>query len=202
MERSNRKNTPIPKIITKKEKELTMDSQQEPEVKWERWHKKRIFVRELSGKYAELLQQLYEQPRVYKSKTKPFKGGPNLFVKHPVNPQEAGVLQSIEGHIDVFSPGSHSQKHGHMNSAVFYIMEGKGHEIHDGHRLDWASGDAVIVRNACVHQHFNDEQTRPARVLVFKAKPLFLFLHLMFQKNVTYPSDETLPGWENFQPED
>lgn len=179
-----------------------MGAQKEAEVKWERWHKKRIFVRELSGKYAELLQQLYEQPRVYKSKEMPFKGGPNLFVKHPVNPQEAKVLQTIEGHLDVFTPGGRSQKHGHMNSAVFYIMEGEGHEIHDGVRLDWAPGDAVVVRNACVHQHINHDETRPARVLVLKAKPLFLFFHLMFQKNVAYPPDKTLPGWEDFHPED
>jgi len=179
-----------------------MDSQQKPEVKWERRHKKRIFVRELSGKYAELLQQLYEQPRVYKSKTKPFKGGPNLFVKHPVNPQEAKVLQSIEGHIDVFSPGSHSQKHGHMNSAVFYILEGKGHDVHDGVRSEWEAGDSCVVENACVHQHFNDDKNKPCRMAVFKAKPLFLFFNLLFQKNVTYPPDEAQPGWEDFTPED
>lgn len=179
-----------------------MTAHNETEVKWERWHKKRIFVRELAGKYAELLQNLLEQPRVYKSKAVPFKGGPNLFVKHPVNPQEAAVTQTIEGHIDVFAPGACSQKHCHMNSAVFYILEGRGHEVHDGVRYDWEAGDAAIVRNACVHQHFNDDQTHPARVLVFKAKPLFLFFHLMFQKNVTYPPAEPLPGWENFQPED
>ena len=46
------------------------------EVKWERWQKKRILVREVAGKYGEVYRQLLEQPRVYKSKAVPFKGGP------------------------------------------------------------------------------------------------------------------------------
>lgn len=179
-----------------------MIAEKEAEVKWERWQKRRVFVREVAGKYAELLQQLMQQPRVYKSKTKPFKGGPTKFGKPMINPQEVAIAQSIETHMDVFAPGQYSQKHGHMNSAVFYILEGKGHEIHDGVRYDWQAGDAVIVGNARVHQHFNDDRTRPARALVFKAKPMFIFLNLLFQANVTYPPSEPLPGFEDFKPTD
>lgn len=172
------------------------------EVKWERWQKKRVFVRELVGKYAEVYKQLLEQPRVYKSRDFPFKGGPTKFGKNIINPQNTAITQTIETHIDVLAPGSYGQKHGHMNSAVFYILEGKGYDIHDGVRYDWEAGDACIVENACVHQHFNADPTKPARLLVFKAKPLFLFFHLMFQKNVDYPPAEPVPGWENFRPED
>lgn len=172
------------------------------EVKWERWQKKRVFVRELVGKYAEVYKQLLEQPRVYKSRDFPFKGGPTKFGKNIINPQNTAITQTIETHIDVLAPGSYGQKHGHMNSAVFYILEGKGYDIHDGVRYDWEAGDACIVENACVHQHFNADPARPARLLVFKAKPLFLFFHLMFQKNVDYPPAEPVPGWENFRPED
>jgi len=35
---------------------------------------------------------------------------------------------------------------------------------------------------------------------VFKAKPLFLFMHLLFQKIVEWPPDEPPKGQENFQP--
>jgi len=111
-------------------------------------------------------------------------------------------MQFVECHIDVLAPGSHGQKHGHMNSAVFYILEGKGHEIHDGVRYDWEAGDACIVENGCVHQHFNDQPDQPARYVVFKAKPLFLFFNLLFQKNIEFPPTEPLPGWEDFWPED
>lgn len=179
-----------------------MAAEKEPEVKWERWQKRRVFVREVAGKYAELRQQLWEQPRVYKTKTMPYQGGPAAFGKKILNPQEVAVAQAIETHMEVLAPGQCGGNHGHMNSAVMYILEGKGHEIHDGVRYDWEAGDAILVGNARVHQHFNDSQTHPARLMVVKAKPLFIFLNLLFQKNIIYPPTETLPGFEDFKPTD
>ena len=52
-------------------------------------------------------------------------------------------------------PGGRTQKHGHVNEAAFYILDGDGYEIHDGVRYDWKAGDVAIVHNNCVHQHFN-----------------------------------------------
>ncbi len=173
---------------------------EEKDMKWERWQKKRIFVREVSGKYNEIYKQLTEQPRVYSSKEIPFKGGPAKFGKHIINPQKAFVTQLIETHIDVLPPGSTGQKHGHMNSAVMFILEGKGHEVHDGRRIDWEAGDAAIVENACVHQHFADGD-KPARYVIIKAKPAFLFSHLMFQRTITYPPDYAPDGYEDYYPE-
>ena len=74
-----------------------------------------------------------------------------------------------------------------MNSAVFYVLKGKGYDIHDRRRLDWEAGDALIVENACVHQHLNGDAEDEAIVLVAKAKPLFLFMHLIFQKVAEFP---------------
>jgi len=162
----------------------------------------RIFVRELAGKYSELYQQLRNQPRVYKGKKIPFRGGPAVFSKQFIDPQNAAVTQAIHSYIDVYAPGNHSQRHGHMNGAVFYILEGKGYDIHDRVRYDWEAGDACIVENACVHQHFNADPTRPARALIMKGKPAYLFFNLMFQKNVSPRPTEATPGFENFKPED
>src|SRR5687768_12753263 len=119
---------------------------QEPAV-WERWTKKRTFVRALEGTYGELYQELYSQPRVYHSKDWNWKGGPQNYGKKIINPQAVKVAQSIEAHIDVYAPGGHGQKHGHMNSAVFYVLKGRGHDIHDGRRVDWEAGDALIVES-------------------------------------------------------
>ncbi len=176
-------------------------SEQFEEPRYERWEKHRIFVRELSGKYNEVYKNLLKQPRVYKSKQIPFKAGPALWSKPVINPHQANVAQSIETHIELFAPGNKGQKHGHMNGAVFYILNGKGYDIHDGKRYDWEAGDASIVENACVHQHFNADPDHEARVLVIKAKPLYLFFHLLFQKTVEMPPKEATPGHENFKPE-
>ena len=53
--------------------------------------------------------------------------------------------------------------------------------------VPWQAGDALIVENGCVHQHFNDDPTTRALLLVFKAKPLFLFMNMVFQRIVYYP---------------
>ena len=83
-----------------------------------------------------------------------------------------------------------------------YILNGKGYDVHDGQRYDWRAGDAAIVENACVHQHFNADPDEEARVLVMKAKPLFLFFNLLFQKTVELPPKEATPGHEGFRSED
>lgn len=176
------------------------EAKSDQEGKWERWSKKRLFVRALEGTYGELVQELFKQPRVYSSGDWKWKGGPQNFGKKIINPQAVKVAQSIEAHLDVYAPGGHGQKHGHMNSAVFYVLKGKGHDVHDRRRLDWKAGDALLVENACVHEHFNDDPNEEGVVIIFKAKPLFLFMHMMFQKVVLYPPKDPVPGHEGYRP--
>ncbi len=170
------------------------------EVVWERWSKKRTFVRALEGTYGELMQELFSQPRIYPTRALKWKGGPQNFGKKVINPQAVRVAQSIESHVDVFAPMGHGQKHGHMNSAVFFVLKGKGHDVHDGRRIDWEAGDALLVENGCVHQHFSDDPDDETIVLIMKAKPMFLFMHLIFQKMVEYPPTEPVPGHEDYAP--
>lgn len=175
-------------------------SDAEHEAKFERWSKKRTFVRALEGTYSHLVRDLFTQPRVYSAGDLKWGGGPAQYGKKMINPEQNAVTQAIECHLDVYSPGGVSAKHGHMNSAVFYVLQGKGYDVHDGKRYDWKAGDAMIVENACVHQHCNDESDEEAVVLVFKAKPLFLFMHLLFQKMVKYPPKELPAGHETWTP--
>ncbi|WP_068412532.1 cupin domain-containing protein [Labrenzia sp. OB1] len=175
------------------------NSDQREEVVWERWTKKRTFVRALEGTYSEMRDELYSQPRVYKTGDMKWKGGPHNFGKKVINPQANRIAQSIEAHVDAFAPHGYGQTHGHMNSAVFFVLKGKGHDIHDGRRIDWEAGDALIVENACVHQHLNDSDDETL-VLVLKAKPLFLFMHMVFQKMVHFPPKEPVPGHEDYHP--
>lgn len=172
----------------------------EKPVVWERWQKKRTFVRALEGTYGELTRNLLEQPRVLSFRDKPWKGGPQHYSKTGITPGSTAVGQSIETHIEAYGPGAFGQKHGHLNSAVFFVIRGRGYDIHDGRRIDWKAGDIMIVETGCVHQHFNDDPEEEAVLLVFKAKPLFLFMHLLFQKMVQYPPTTLLEGHEDWQP--
>ena len=104
---------------------------------WERWAKKRTFVRALEGTYSHLYKQLVEQPRVFSSKDVPWKGGPGHYGKSVISPQAVNITQSIESHIEAYAPGASGQKHGHLNSAVFYVLKGRGHDVHDGRHIPW-----------------------------------------------------------------
>ncbi len=168
--------------------------------KWERWSRKRTFVRALEGTYSHLYKKLLEEPRVYSSKDHAWKGGPAMYGKHIISPQAVNIVQSIESHIECYAPLNAGQKHGHLNSAVFYVLKGHGHDIHDGRYIKWKAGDVMLVENASVHQHFNDDDKESCILLVFKAKPLFLFMHLLFQKMVEWPTDKLPPGITEFHP--
>ena len=171
-----------------------------PKVVWERWVKKRTFVRALEGTYGELQQGLYEKERVYSTQDMAWKGGPQSYGKHVINPQRTEIAQSIETHVHAYAPGGFAQKHGHMNSASMYVLRGEGYDVHDGQRLDYSAGDIFLVENGCVHQHFNSSQDEDLIIVVMKAKPLFLFMHMLFQKTVKLPPEDPAPGMEDYSP--
>ena len=90
------------------------------------------------------------------------------------------LTQTLQVHlVDVPARGS-AQGHGHQNEAAFYILSGRGYEIHDGLRYDWEQGDFVFVHTDSVHRHFNPYD-EPARTLVVKAKSTWMFLGLVQQ---------------------
>jgi quercetin dioxygenase-like cupin family protein len=90
------------------------------------------------------------------------------------------LTQTLQVHFVQLPPDSSNHGHGHQNEAAFYILEGRGYEIHDGQRYDWSQGDLVLVHTDSVHQHFNpyDEQ---ATCLVMKAKCAWMYLGLIQQ---------------------
>jgi gentisate 1,2-dioxygenase len=162
--------------------------------------KDRVFVRGIQGHYnlKEELARLRSLPRVIKGKTLKFVDGPQSYSKHFVEPAD-GLTQTLHIHLEEYSPGGKTQKHGHVNEAAFYILDGRGYEIHDGIRYDWQAGDIAIVHNNCVHQHFNADPDKPARGLVLKSKPMFLFLNMLFQKTIEPRPSEPAPGAEDFK---
>ncbi len=163
--------------------------------------KDRVFVRQIAGAYSlnEELKRLRAMPRVRKAKDIKFVDGPQAYSRHYVEPKD-GITQTFHLHLEEYGPGGKSQKHGHVNEAAFYILDGRGYEVHDGVRYDWKAGDVAIVHNNCVHQHFNADPERPARALVIKTKPMYLFMNMLFQQQVEPRPREPAPGGEGFEP--
>jgi quercetin dioxygenase-like cupin family protein len=162
--------------------------------------KDRIFVRGIQGAYSlkEELTKLRAMPRVRKGSMIKFRDGPQTYSRHYVEPKD-GITQLFHLHMEEYAPGGKSQKHGHVNEAAFYILDGEGYEVHDGIRYDWKAGDVAIVHNNCVHQHFNASKTMPARALVIKTKPMYMFMNMLFQHTVEPRPTTPAPGAEGFQ---
>lgn len=90
----------------------------------------------------------------------------------------------------VFARGR-SGKHRHYMEAFFYIIEGSGYEIHDNVKYPWEAGDVMCVPTYCVHQHFNPDSEKPAR--------LFFSVPIVFEL-MGLASIEQIEMHENYQP--
>ncbi len=163
--------------------------------------KDRIFVRAIQGEYnlKEELKRLRSLPRVRKGAEVEYNDGPQVFGKHYLEPKH-GLGQTLHIHLQEYAPGATSQKHGHVNEAVFYILDGEGAEEHDGVRYEWEAGDVAIVHNNCVHQHFNRSPDKPARALILKTKPMYLFMNMLFQRSITKHPKEPSPTGQGYLP--
>ena len=93
---------------------------------------------------------------------------------------EEFLTQTIQVHFVELPPQSSNHGHGHQNEAAFYILEGRGYEIHDDQRYDWSKDDLVFVHTDSVHRHFNPYDEK-ALALVVKAKCTWMFMGLIQQ---------------------
>ena len=90
------------------------------------------------------------------------------------------LTQTVQVHFVQLPPGTSNHGHGHQNEAAFYILEGRGYEIHDDQRYDWDKDDLVLVHTDSVHRHFNPYD-ETATALVVKAKAAWMYLGLIQQ---------------------
>jgi len=138
-------------------------------------------------------------PRVVKSTSLDFKSGPQAFSKHFMEPED-GLGQTLHIHLEEYAPGGKSQMHGHVNEAIFYILDGRRYEIHAGIRYDCKAGYLAIVPKNCAQQHNNADDHAPARALVIKTKPMYMFMNMLFQKRVTERPSTPTPTQGDFVP--
>ncbi len=71
---------------------------------WERWAKKRTFVRALEGTYSHLYKQLVDQPRVFSSKGRALEGRARTLRQERDLAPGGQHHASIESHIEAYAP--------------------------------------------------------------------------------------------------
>jgi gentisate 1,2-dioxygenase len=68
--------------------------------------------------------------------------------------------------------GAATGSHHHNFEAVAYVLDGHGHDVHDGKTVRWRTGDGLYIPPMVTHRHVNDDPRRPARLLFITNWPL------------------------------
>lgn len=121
---------------------------------------------EIRGRdHASRKRLLQERPRVVRNDTVPWEQSQSayhkVFTTYDLPTAErkpwAAAMNTLRLMLQVVETGHKNANHRHYPEVPFYILQGRGHEIHDGRRHDWEAGDLMIVPPYCMHQHFCDE---------------------------------------------
>jgi gentisate 1,2-dioxygenase len=113
------------------------------------------------------------------------------LLKHLVNEAMNTRLETVDAYMQIIPPGSRSGKHRHLAEECLYVLEGRGHDLHQDcdveitdsyhwkpqdevKRFEWEAGDVIYVPPNTIHQHFNGSDDKPARLIsvtnrIFKA---------------------------------
>ena len=104
------------------------------------------------------------------------------LLKHLLNEQMNTRMETADAYMQVLPPGSRSGKHRHLAEECLYVVEGHGYDLHQDcdveitdtyawkpqeeiKRFEWESGDVIYVPPCTIHQHFNGDPKRPARLI-------------------------------------
>ena len=141
--------------------------------------------------YASLLNDAQTKPerdkarrKVIKASEHPWENSPHGLLKHLVNEEMNTRAETVDAYMQVIPPGSHSGKHRQLAEQAFYVIEGRGYDLHmdcdlaiiddaytwkpdgDEKRFEWEAGDVVYIPPNTISQHFNADEARPARIAV------------------------------------
>jgi uncharacterized RmlC-like cupin family protein len=91
-------------------------------------------------------------------------------------------METVDAYMQIIPPGSRSGRHRHLAEECLYVLEGYGYDLHqdcyveitdDFHwrpeerlqRFAWEAGDVIYIPPNTIHQHFNGDPARPARLV-------------------------------------
>lgn len=138
--------------------------------------------------YQEALKESAESRKNYKKRKgtikaseMPWEDSPQGRIKHVVNEKMNTRECALDIYQQFLSPGGCSGKHRHLAEEVFFVLEGKGYDLHwdvkfdcadkyswdweqEPKRFEWEEGDFVYIPPYTMHQHFADP-SQPARFI-------------------------------------
>jgi quercetin dioxygenase-like cupin family protein len=125
----------------------------------------------------------YKQRKgVVKAKEMPWEESPQGHLKHVVNEKMDTRECALNIYQQLLPPGGRSGKHRHLAEEVFFVLEGKGYDLHwdvqfdcadkfiwnwetEPKKFEWEEGDYVYIPPYSIHQHLNADPDKPARLI-------------------------------------
>jgi quercetin dioxygenase-like cupin family protein len=139
--------------------------------------------------YQSLLNEAMESParnakrkKIVHNDEMPWEMSQQGLLKHLLNAQMKTRMETVDAYMQVIPPGSRSGKHRHLAEECLYVVEGYGYDLHQDcdveitdtykwtpqaeiKRYEWEAGDVIYVPPCTIHQHFNGDPARPARLI-------------------------------------
>jgi quercetin dioxygenase-like cupin family protein len=139
--------------------------------------------------YQDLLDDATEKPvrdgkrkKIVKPNDMPWEMAKQGLLKHLLNEQMNTRIETVDAYMQIIPPDSHSGKHRHLAEECLYVLEGKGYDLHQDcdveitdtyhwkpqdeiKRFEWQAGDVIYIPPNTIHQHFNADPLRPARLI-------------------------------------
>lgn len=131
---------------------------------------------------AEFRKEYKARKGIVKSNEMPWEDSPQGRIKHVVNEKMNTRECALDIYQQVLEPGGCSGKHRHIAEEVFFVLEGKGYDLHwdvkfelaekynwdweaQPKKFEWEEGDFVYIPPYTAHQHFNSDPAKPARFI-------------------------------------
>jgi quercetin dioxygenase-like cupin family protein len=138
--------------------------------------------RDLLDDAATAAERNAKRRKIIKPHEMPWEMSPQGLLKHLINEAMNTRMETVDAYMQVIPPGSRSGKHRHLAEECLYVVEGRGYDLHqdcdveitdDYHwipqnetkRFDWEAGDVIYIPPNTIHQHFNADPSRPARLI-------------------------------------
>jgi quercetin dioxygenase-like cupin family protein len=139
--------------------------------------------------YQSLLDDAAEAPKRNAGRRKvvppedmPWEMARQGLLKHLINEAMNTRMETVDAYMQIIPPGSRSGKHRHLAEECLYVVEGRGYDLHQDcdveitdtyhwkpqeeiKRFEWEAGDVIYVPPNTIHQHFNADPDRPARLI-------------------------------------
>ena len=139
--------------------------------------------------YQSLLSEATELParnakrkKIVHNDEMPWEMARQGLLKHLLNAGMNTRMETVDAYMQVIPPGSRSGKHRHLAEECLYVVEGRGYDLHQDcdveitdtyrwipqaevKRYEWEAGDVIYIPPSTIHQHFNADPARPARLI-------------------------------------